>query len=43
MKNVIFAVFAALGIILGTASLMAPANAAMPQSNYQPGSAGGEG
>ena len=43
MKNVIFAAIAALGVILGTTALTMQANAAVPQTNYQAGSAGGEG
>jgi hypothetical protein len=43
MKNMILAAFAALGIVLGTTSLVTQANAAAPQTNYQAGQAGGEG
>jgi hypothetical protein len=43
MKKMVLAAFAALGVVLGTAALVAPANAAMPQTYNQAGEAGGEG
>lgn len=45
MKNMFFAAFAVLGIVLGAAALMTPANASLPQSTYtnQSSAAGGEG
>jgi hypothetical protein len=43
MKKMVLAAFAALGVVLGTAALVTPANAAMPQTYNQAGEAGGEG
>lgn len=43
MKNMVLATFAALGIVLGTAALVAPANAALPTYDNQSSQAGGEG
>jgi hypothetical protein len=44
MKKMVLAAFAALGVVLGTASLLTPANAALPTyNNPQASQAGGEG
>ena len=44
MKKMVLAAFAALGIVMGTAALVAPANAALPTyDNQQASQAGGEG